>query len=131
MWESLTREREPGTEDVRLPLPDEASGVARPSPEGRIEGEYRQIVSTFNGIVRLHVATLWKILDIVGSSGGIAGSFDTCEFSGTVDEPAGTGRAANGTPSLPKSNVMNLIGDARTLSEAAVEGRLATASGGP
>lgn len=132
------RGRESGTRGDRLLLPDEvvkmsdmqgADGAARPSPEGRLAGEYRQIVSAFNGIVRLHVASLSKILDIIGSSNSIAGLFDTGGFSGAVDELPDVGRATKGTPNLPKSNVMDLIGDARKLSEAAVEGKLTIGSG--
>ncbi len=91
-------------------------------PADKFEGEYRQIVSTFNDIVRLHVASLSKVV-------GVVGSYGEGDFSRVLAELPGKGKAVNDKVSLLRSNVLNLIGDAQMLSKAAVEGKLAVESG--
>jgi methyl-accepting chemotaxis protein len=88
-------------------------------PADKFEGEYRQIVSTFNDIVGLHVASLSKVV-------GVVGSYGEGDFSRVLEELPGKGKAINDKVSLLRGNVLNLIGDAQMLSKAAVEGKLAT-----
>ena len=84
----------------------------------RFKGEYKQIVSTFNDIVRAHVANLSKVVSVVGSHG-------EGDFPRVLEELPGKERVATNRKGLLRSNVLNLISDASMLSEAAVEGKLA------
>jgi hypothetical protein len=83
---------------------------------GGFDREYKQIVSTFNDVVTLHMVNLVRILGVVGSSCP-NGSFRTLETVGR------TGRAGSAKP-FPKRSVMDLICSARELSQVAVESKL-------
>ena len=77
-------------------------------PVDGFEGDYRQIVSTFNDIVRAHVANLSKVVSVVGS-------YADGDFSRVLEELPGKEGVANDRVGLLRSNMLNLIGDANML----------------
>lgn len=92
----------------------QGTGGPRPPSAGhRLESEYRQIVSAFDEIVRLHVESLSRVLGAVGPSGP----------SRTFEGTARKGRAVDGTQDPSRGGVIELAGHTRRFLEAAVEGR--------
>ncbi len=88
-------------------------------PADRFQGEYREIVSTFNDIVRGQAANLFAVI-------GALGSYAEGDFSRVPDELPGKARVANEKMGLLRSNMLNLVSDANTLSGAAADGKLST-----
>ena len=85
-------------------------------------GSYRRIVSSFNDVVRLHVASLSKVIGVVGPH------VEDDRFRLLEESPYKRGHAGDSLD-LPKTDVLKLISDIGNLSRAAVEGRLEAHAG--
>jgi hypothetical protein len=85
--------------------------------EGVFEGEYRRIASAFDRIIKLHAASLTKVMGVVerDGSGNLSPLIQELPVRATD-----TGRMGP-----PGGNLLDLIEDAHTLSKAAVEGWMA------
>src|SRR5208282_4339273 len=87
---------------------EEAADKQYTSEDG-FEGEYRQITSAFDQIIRLHAASLTKVIGVVEPDG----SGDLSRLIGELP-----GRKTNiERMGLPGGNLLDLINDAHTLSK--------------
>ena len=88
-------------------------------PLDKLEGEFRQVASVVNEMVKFNIDTSLKILHVVASYG-------KGDFTAILDDMPGKQKIANEKLNLLRSSLVGVLADANILSKAAVEGKLAT-----
>ena len=88
-------------------------------PEERFSGAYEQVAAGVNQTLKLHVDNILKIL-------GILASYAEGDFSAVLEKLPGKQIIANERMDLLRNNLLKVVGEIRSLTEATREGKLKT-----
>ncbi len=103
----------------KLHREQKAGDIEYSIPVERFSGAYKQVANGVNQVVKLHVGNILKIL-------GILSSYAEGDFSPVLEKLPGKQIIANEKMDLLRENLLKVVGEIKSLTEAVQEGRLKT-----